>query len=63
MSDIDKMLEEYLKAHPETVGQPRWGQPMQHTLNELEAFDVMRAFILAYWKRAEDVSLQNLRTY
>lgn len=51
MSDTDKMLEEYLKAHPETLGLSRWGQPIQHSLNELEAFDAMRAFLRAFWER------------
>jgi hypothetical protein len=31
--------------------QSRWGQPMQHQLTELEAFDAMRAFLEAYWRR------------
>jgi hypothetical protein len=31
--------------------QNRWGQPMQHNLTELEAFDAMRAFLEAYWRR------------
>ncbi len=31
--------------------QSRWGQPMQYSLTELEAFDAMRAFLEAYWRR------------
>lgn len=28
-----------------------WGQPTQFSLTELEAFDAMRSFLEAYWRR------------
>ena len=31
--------------------QGRWGEPMRYSLNELEAFEVMRAFVEAFWRR------------
>jgi len=35
----------------ENTRQSRWGQLLQYTLTELEAFDVMRAFVEAFWRR------------
>ena len=35
----------------EPVDRGQWGQPMQYRLTELEAYDVMRAFIEAFWRR------------
>jgi hypothetical protein len=29
----------------------RWGQPMQYGLTELEAYDAMQKFLVAYWER------------
>jgi hypothetical protein len=29
----------------------RWGEPMRYSLNELEAFDAMRTFLEAFWRR------------
>ena len=29
----------------------RWGEPMRYQLNELEAFDAMRLFLEAFWRR------------
>lgn len=31
--------------------QSRWGEPMRHSLSELEAFDAMRVFLEAFWRR------------
>jgi len=28
-----------------------WGEPMRYSLSELEAFDAMRVFLEAYWRR------------
>lgn len=35
----------------DNANQSRWGQPMQHSLTELEAFDAMRTFLEAFWER------------
>jgi hypothetical protein len=45
--------------------QSRWGQPMQHTLTELEAFDAMRVFLEAFWRRGgcESRELANLLSW
>jgi len=45
--------------------QSRWGQPNQHTLTELEAFDAMRAFVEAFWRRGgcESKGLANLLSF
>ena len=29
----------------------RWGEPMRYSLTELEAFDAMRVFVEAFWRR------------
>ena len=29
----------------------RWGEPMRYSLDELEAFDAMRTFLEAFWRR------------
>jgi hypothetical protein len=34
-----------------TEKEGRWGASMQHSLNELEAFDAMRVFLEAFWRR------------
>jgi hypothetical protein len=31
--------------------QSRWGEPTKYNLTELEAFDAMRSFIAAFWRR------------
>ena len=45
--------------------QSRWGQPMQYGLSELEAFDAMRAFVEAFWRRGDCKSeeLRNLLNF
>ncbi len=43
----------------------RWGAPMHHSLNELEAFDAMRVFLEAFWRRGgcESEELRNLLSW
>jgi hypothetical protein len=41
---------------PASTKKSRWGDPMRHSLNELEAFDAMRAFLDAYWRRGKCAS-------
>jgi hypothetical protein len=36
---------------PVSTEKSRGGQPMRHSLDELEAFDAMRAFLEAFWRR------------
>ncbi len=49
----------------ESANQSRWGQPMRHSLTELEAFDVMRVFIEAFWRRGgcQSKELANLLSW
>ncbi|HEY3636691.1 MAG TPA: hypothetical protein VGK90_00970 [Rhizomicrobium sp.] len=44
---------------------PRWGDPMRHNLTELEAFDAMRVFLEAFWRRGGSRSedLRNLLSW
>jgi hypothetical protein len=43
----------------------RWGTPSECTLTELEAFDAMRLFIEAFWRRGncESEELRNLLSF
>jgi hypothetical protein len=43
----------------------RWGQSLRHNLTELEAFDAMRAFLEAFWRRGgcESTDLANLLSW
>ena len=43
----------------------RWGKPTQYALTELEAFDAMRSFVEAFWRRGgcQSKELANLLSF